>query len=190
MEDGALSHFNNVLAFDISELRVSRTQELVPGATVVVSGAESLPLDAESIDFAFSDQVIEHVPSDQLMVLELHRVLRLGGTAFVGSVVKKKFAFYFYRKNGEWRLDPTHIREYPSAAHMALLFETNGFSIDGIFERAIAYSARDLVTRLISRVCGLDSARAAKAYEVLSPLAHVRIRVPGYYHCWVRCRRI
>jgi 2-polyprenyl-3-methyl-5-hydroxy-6-metoxy-1,4-benzoquinol methylase len=81
-------------------------------------------------DLIVCTQVIEHVPDDKVLLNEISRQLRVGGIAYVASLVKKKYGWFYYRtKYGKWALDPTHAREYCSKEEFEDLFIKAGFSI-------------------------------------------------------------
>ena len=52
-------------------------------AFVLVSDAESLPIEGDSVDVVYSHGVLHHTPNIQKAVDEIHRVLRPGGGAVV-----------------------------------------------------------------------------------------------------------
>ncbi len=127
---GLLDRFREIVAVDVSQERVARMQrENFARARCLVADAGDLRLDDASIDFVFSHQVIEHVPSDDGMASEIARVLKPGGAAFVTSVAKRPYGWYFYRCGGKWRLDPTHVREYDSVADLAATFARHGLRV-------------------------------------------------------------
>lgn len=126
LDVGALVEFSTVVAFDVSSKRVSRLLRLVPEAISALGDAQHIPLPDGSVDFYYSDQVIEHVPDDVAMARDILRVLSPGGRGLIGSVVKGKGAWYFYRCNGKWRIDPTHLREYDSLDQFIGLFRSVG----------------------------------------------------------------
>ena len=58
--------------------------DLMPYPNVdVVSSADRIPFDDDSIDLLFSIAVLEHVPDPQAQIAELVRVLKPGGQAYV-----------------------------------------------------------------------------------------------------------
>lgn len=79
-------HFGNVLAFDVSEQMLGRARVLlkeIPNVSFVLGDGVDLGAAAdESVDFAFSYLVLQHLPAENLVlsyVREILRVLRPGG---------------------------------------------------------------------------------------------------------------
>lgn len=119
-----------VYAVDLSEKRIAAVKKTNPCFKCFVADACKLKgIKNSSIDFLVSTQVIEHVESEERMTKEMRRVLRGNGIAFVSTVFKKKPAWYFYRCNGKWALDPTHLREYTEEKPLLDLFKKNGFAV-------------------------------------------------------------
>jgi ubiquinone/menaquinone biosynthesis C-methylase UbiE len=101
-------------AIDASPERVAAAANVAPGVVGVTADATLLPLDDESVDGVICSQVIEHVPDASGLVAEIARILRPGGWWYVGSVLRSRHAWWIYRRDGRWWLDPTHVREYAS----------------------------------------------------------------------------
>jgi SAM-dependent methyltransferase len=178
---------------DISEVRTRRAGALLPEAVAVAADALDLPFESNSIDFVLSDQVIEHVADDLAMAREVYRILRPGGRACIGSVLKRRWAWYFHRNNGRWVLDPTHVREYRSLAEFRAPFERAGFALDGVRVAPMPYPIGELVIRALVRlriVTATDSIALYAHSRILRGLSKLQAAVPGYFGCWayvVKC---
>lgn len=61
-----------------------------------------VPFEDESFDFVVSFQVIEHIRKDKVLVDEIHRVLKPGGTAILSTP----------NKDMSLTRNPFHVREY------------------------------------------------------------------------------
>jgi len=102
----------------------------------------NIPLDDESVDIAFSLDVIEHLTSPTHMLLEAYRVLKTGGYLLlttpnvtrIGSVFKliigksnydRLIPIDYYNEDDEWR---PHFREY-TMEELSILLEGIGFKI-------------------------------------------------------------
>jgi SAM-dependent methyltransferase len=191
-ESGLLSVFESVIALDISQVRIARAARAVPSARFAVSSALSVPMSSASVDFVFSDQVIEHVPDDSAMAREILRVLKPGGTAYVGSVMKRPWAWYIYRVDGNWRLDPTHLREYLSTDEYRSVFTQAGLEVRAVYTLPVSYRSSDLVLRVLKVAFGWDGDRCTELNQhnpVLRLLKRLSIRIPGYYFCYALTRR-
>lgn len=192
LDHGLLSGFSRIIAVDISAERVARMKKLLPEVEGVVADAQSLPFADGSIDFIFSSQVIEHVPDDFAMAREIARVLAPGGTAVVGSALRLRGAWYFYRCNGKWVLDPTHVREYESVEQYSAVFAKADLAVESIAVEPIRYALSDLFIRsmLAARLVRAES--AASLYRRLPVLAAVRswrVCVPRYRHIFVALKK-
>lgn len=78
-----------IYAIDLSEQNVSNTKKIclalgIDNADVRVGNALNLPFAGESFDFVFSNGVIHHTLDTERAFAELCRVLKPGGTIFIG----------------------------------------------------------------------------------------------------------
>lgn len=71
-------------------------------ASVLRGSAESLPLDTESQDVVFFENVLEHVESPQQSLREIFRVVKPGGVAYVTTTNRQRFSLV--GDNGEFRV--------------------------------------------------------------------------------------
>ncbi|MHB1798589.1 MAG: class I SAM-dependent methyltransferase [Vulcanimicrobiaceae bacterium] len=122
IDASSLRRFEGIMAVDYSDIYIEHLRTIVPEANAYVADVQSLPFPDSSVDMLFSGQVIEHVPNDRKVAMEIRRVLRDGGEAVAGSILKLPSAGYYYRDNGEWRIDPTHLREYRTQEEFASVF--------------------------------------------------------------------
>lgn len=104
-----------ILGFEVSQKRADITG--ARGHEVLVSPDGVVPVPDGEFDLVVTCHVIEHVPDDEAYARELARVVRPGGHVYVETPVKLPGAWYFRRNpQAGWVLDPTHVREYRSAA--------------------------------------------------------------------------
>jgi ubiquinone/menaquinone biosynthesis C-methylase UbiE len=80
--------FARVEAVDISESMVEEARRVstLPNVTFRASDGVSLPVEDQSVDFAFSYEVFQHMPTHAVMALNLaetRRVLKPGGRALI-----------------------------------------------------------------------------------------------------------
>jgi len=113
--------------FEVSEARADMARK--NGHTVIV-GDNEVPSDAGQFDVAVSMHVIEHVDDDRSHAVDLARLVQPGGHVYLETPVKLKGAWYF-RRNSQagWVLDPTHLREYRSAAAVNKMLTDQGFEV-------------------------------------------------------------
>src|SRR5256885_13551263 len=104
-----------VYAVDVAPERVAFCETLSPKVVGVVADATHIEQIADaSVDAVVASQLIEHLPDDRALAPEIARILRPGGWFYVASVLRGPRAWWIYRANGTWALDPTHQREYGS----------------------------------------------------------------------------
>src|SRR6185437_332911 len=90
--DGALSArysrdgAANVIGLDIDAKALARARLLNPTLTFLQSGIDRIPLDDASVDVLVSFDVFEHVAKPLPILREIHRILRPGGQALIGTI--------------------------------------------------------------------------------------------------------
>ena len=176
------THFReaHVVAIDLSFIRSVSCRQAT-GADVVCGDAMRLPFPDEAFDVILSTQVIEHVPDDRAFVREAGRILRKEGRMLISSVLRLPHGWYFYRHEGRWVLDPTHVREYRSREQFLALFD-GGFRLVHSAVEPIRFSPAHFVYRLLARI-GLvrkpDPAFFSKS-ALAGSLERWSLAVPGY----------
>ena len=168
-----------VYAVDLDPKRLARVSEQFPWIETVAGPADSVPEIADgSLDVVCSTMVMEHVLDELAFLNEIRRVLRLGGRAYVTTVFKKRWAWYFRRRDGETVLDASHLREYTDLdAFVRLVTETGRFRVLELERRLLWFPLLDPVLfRLVRRYPGLRTRRT-----LLRALRAPRVPIPGYY---------
>ena len=108
---GLLKNVDRVVGVDLSEARVRRLAENVSGSIGLVSDACNVEgIDDGSFDVIICSQLIEHVPNDHALLREIRRLLNDDGVVYISSIIRKPYGFWLYRHDGQFRLDPTHVR--------------------------------------------------------------------------------
>jgi 2-polyprenyl-3-methyl-5-hydroxy-6-metoxy-1,4-benzoquinol methylase len=144
---GFLKQVDNVVGVDLSETRIKRVRMALPFVRGIVSNALNIEeLSYSSFDFIICSQLIEHV-DDKLLLIEIKRLLAKRGLVYISTVVKKSYGVYFYFKEGSFRLDPTHVREYHSAKEFIDLLSNEGFDIVAIRNKHVMFPLLDLFLR-------------------------------------------
>jgi len=191
--DGALldtlnkkGYFENktVYAMDMSEQRIDSARSISDDIHCTVGDASNTGLEDGSLDFLISDQVIEHVDNDEDMILEIRRIMAKNGTVYLGTIFKKSYGWYFYRCNGKWTIDPTHVREYTKDNQLLDLLTKHGLEIIKIKKTMESRSFLDAFLRRL----GFGS----RVYEMrgLKFLRRLRIPIPGYFNWEILCKKI
>lgn len=167
----------DVFAVDISPSRLARATAVNPRFTCYCSDAGNVEdLSESSIDFLVSTMVLEHMPDDVQMISEVSRLLAPGGTAYLTTVWKKPWAWYYYRRGGRSVLDRTHHREYTEDRRALEAIEDAGMEVVVDRRSLMCFPVLDFVFR-----------RLRMPHVYLRPhwrmLRAVKVPVPGYY-CW------
>ena len=167
-----------VYAVDLEADRLARVAARFPWIETVVGSAESVPEIADgSLDFACSTMAMEHVPDERMFLAEIRRILRPGGRAYVTTVFKKEWAWYFRKRDGESVLDTSHLREYTDLDAFRRLVEAAGFRILALERNLLWFPLLDpILFRLGHRARGLG-----RRQSLLRTLRAVRVPIPGYY---------
>ena len=172
---GLIDETRPVYAVDLEPARLAHVSERFPWIRTVVASAEDVPEIAEgSLDAVISTMVMEHVPDENAYLAEIRRILRTGGRAYVTTVFKKRWAWYFRKRDGESVLDTSHLREYTDLASFRALVEGAGLRIVSVERRLLWFP---LLDPLLFRLGGRLRAHA-RARRVLRA---AKVPIPGYY---------
>jgi SAM-dependent methyltransferase len=180
-------------AVDLSAERVSRAERRSPRIRGIVADATSvIGLGDESVDGVIVSQVIEHLGDDRALAPELARILRPGGWWYVGSVVRGRHAWWIYRVNGTWRVDPTHTREYASASELLRVLRHEALRVDATQTSPLRFPIIDLLIRCAAFVKLIHLDRLSGVYlrhPHIGRLRSVKLRIPGYHLIEITGRR-
>jgi SAM-dependent methyltransferase len=168
-----------VFAVDISAKRIEAVRGINSAFRCFVDDACKLEnIDGDSVDMLVSLQVIEHVPSDNAMIHQIHRVLTQDGVAYITTVFKKPSAWYFYRNaSGESVIDPTHVREYKDDQLLSS-FNDHGFEI--LESRRTQERKAVLGASILGRIGATKESLIEHPF--LKAARRIKIPVPGYYN--------
>lgn len=134
-------------AIDLSKRRITNVKKLDKFINARIDSAEELnTVRDKSVDFFISTQVIEHV-DDKKMLDTIQRVLKKNGIAYISTVFKKWYGWYFYRRNGKWVMDPTHLREYLKDEELLRLVDKRKFAIIEMQKHMIWFPLMDFILR-------------------------------------------
>ena len=186
---GLLDKVGKTIAIDLSKERLKRVKKNIPNITIICSDVcDVKEIGNNSLDIIISTQVIEHVTSDERLVKEIYRTLGKRGYVYISSVVKCWYGWYFYRSNGKWALDPTHLREYRSSKEFCNLLRKNGLAISNLRLSVFKPSILNFFRRVLIKY-GLISEERARNSSLLNSMAKIKIPVLGYYIIEVVARK-
>jgi len=165
-----------VYAFDLSKNRIELIKKIDGNIKTFVDNAETMSnIRDNSIDFLICEQVIEHV--DQVKLLNsINRVVKSGGIIYLSTVFKKWYGWYFYRNNGKWVLDPTHLREYKKESELFDFIDKDKFEILEKGKKLIFFPLLDFFMKRLN-----IKNREIYNNKFLRLLRKIKRPVPGYY---------
>jgi len=146
----------HLLALDLSEAMLRRAQQRAR-ASCLCGDAESLPLQAGSVDLIFSSLAVQWVSCPERLLTELYRVLRPGGhlvftTLLAGSLTELVEAWA--------RLDgAVHVNAYPASQVWQRAAELAGF-------RSLHWQQRQHVMEFDNLTALLQSLKGIGANQV------------------------
>lgn len=174
---GFISRSKSVYAVDLQLGRLERVRSRFPYIQTIVAAADEIPISDGTLDFVISTMVMEHVPDEVKFLNEIRRVLRPGGTAYITTVYKKSWAWYFRRRDGKPVLDTSHIREYTDLERFKqVVIESGGFSLRGLEIEPLRFPLIDpILFRLSAAAPHFVRSRIARF------LRRIKVRIPGYF---------
>jgi malonyl-CoA O-methyltransferase len=173
---GHISQARPVYAVDLQPERIERARRRFPWIAAVVAPVDDLPQIASgSLDWVISTMVMEHVPLEVKYLREIHRILAPGGKAYLTTVYKRRWAWYFRKRNGQSVLDTSHLREYTNLDSIrTLIAERVGFTLLALELQQMWFPLFDpLLFRLQRRV--------QMPLWLVNLLRLVKVPVPGYH---------
>lgn len=180
-------------AVDLAPARVAVASGLSPHFVGIVADATDVGELADcSVDGVVVSQVIEHLDDDRLLAPEIVRLLKPGGWWYVGSVLRGRRSWWLYRVGGEWRLDPTHVREYRSPEELIDALAHQELIVDEVATTPLRFPLSDLALRALAVTHAISFDSLATAYrdrQWLHSIRRLRLRVPGYRVVEVAGRR-
>jgi len=173
--EGFIGATKPVYAVDLEAARLARVAARFPWIRTIAASADAVPdIPSGSLDAAISTMVMEHVPDERAYLAEIHRVLKPGGRAYVTTVFKKPWAWYFRKRDGESVLDTSHLREYTDLRAFRELLTSSGLRIVALERRMLWFP---LLDPLLFRMGG----GLASHPRVLRILRIAKVPIPGYY---------
>lgn len=182
-QQGITQKNTSMIGVDLSEERIHRLTSTLPFVKGIVSDALSVKnLSDSSVDFLICTQVIEHV-DDKKLLGEIKRILSSDKVAYISTVIRKKYGFYVYFKDGTFKLDPTHLREYESEMQLRTLLKSQGFEVLAFTSKNVSFSILDILLRLLKRAGVPISSNVYLIHPKLRKFRLIKIPVVGYETC-------
>jgi SAM-dependent methyltransferase len=164
-----------VVGVDAEEAFLVAAREAAPpSCTFVVGDVAALPFDYGSFDIAGCLRVLHHVPRPELVVAELARVVRPGGTVLVADQLGNVDPLRSLELDRfERARDPSHSRLLPDTDIRQLL------DANDLVVRRNEIVRESLDIELFLDLAGLDGERRAQVRR-MAPGSHYEIEV-GWY---------
>jgi len=103
--EGLMQRGAKVIAVDPSEAMLSEMKEKFAGVADVdyrQGYAESLPIDDESVDYAFANMCLHHTENPPLAIKEMARILKPGGVLVITDLDEHNFEFLRKEHHDRW----------------------------------------------------------------------------------------
>lgn len=176
--EGVIAPERPVYAVDLEAERLARVSARFPWIETIGASADSVPdIPSGSLDVVCSTMVMEHVPDERAYLAEIRRLLRPGGLAYVTTVFKRRWAWYFRKRDGESVLDTSHLREYTDLDSFTSLLLGSGLRLVELERNRLWFPLLDPVLfRVGHRIPGLRGRR-----RLLRALRAAKVPIPGYF---------
>ena len=175
-----ISPIKPVFAVDLSRERLLRVKNRFPWITTINASVDDVPqIPSETIDWVFSTMVMEHIPNEEKYLSEIYRILNHTGNAYITTVFKRKWAWYFRKRDGTSVLDVNHLREYTDLAGFMNLVKLNGkFSILDLKLSPLWFPLMDPILFRLYKLKRLNN-------RLVNVLRKITIPILGYYELHV-----
>lgn len=175
INSGFISECQPVYAVDLDKVRIDRIIKRFPWITTFVSSAESIPdIPDKAVDFVVSSMVMEHVEDERKYLSEIRRILKPSAKAFITTVYKQEWAVFYRRRNGEFVLDRSHVREYTDLSAIKNLIIDNGLEI-------LALKLIPIKIPIFKPIFRIWKREERSMSQALRLLLLPKLTIPGYY---------
>ncbi len=181
---GYLSYASNVTAVDLSAERCERLRQNADFHVLCSDVTNAPGLISASFDYVICTQVIEHVDQEKLLT-EIKRIMSTNGMVYIASLVKKWYGWWYYKtSDGKWAIDPTHLREYASAADFEKVIREAGLEVVETKLSPLKLSVLEFIVRRI--IVPLFHPQDVNDFFLKHHFANwlrntINVRPPGYY---------
>lgn len=105
ISDGLLKAGLDVIAIDQSENMLDYMKQKFKeyeGFTCILGDSDSLPIEDESVDYAFANMYLHHVVKPSIAIKELYRILKPGGKLVITDLDEHNFTFLKTEQHDVW----------------------------------------------------------------------------------------
>jgi len=172
-------YFNGrkIYGVDLSPKSIALVKKIDPKIHAYVDNVENLKtIKDNSIDFIVSTMVIEHV-DDKKMLIAIDRILKNKGIAYITTVFKKPYGWYYNRRDGKWVMDVTHLREYGKDEELMKLINKKKYSILESKKTLLWFPLADFITRRLL----IKNRKFFTENPFLNMIRKIQIPIIGYY---------
>jgi len=167
----------NIYGVDLSPKSIELVKKIDPKINAYVDNVETAKtIRNKSIDFIVSTMVIEHV-DDIKMLKTIDRILKNKGVAYITTVFKKPYAWYYNRRNGKWVMDVTHLREYAKDEELIKLINKKRYSILESKKTLLWFPVADFFTRRLM----IKNRKFFEKNPLFNLIHKIKIPIIGYY---------
>lgn len=171
-----------IYALDLSKNRINLVKKIDPKINAFVDNAETMrKIKNNSIDFFMSKHVVEHV-NDQKMLAAVSRIMKKNGIVYIATIFKKWYGWYYYRKDGKWVMDLTHLREYMHDEELLDLIDTKKFRILETQKTLLRFPIIDFFIRRLYMSGLIKNRELFNNNSLFNLMQKLTIPVPGYYN--------
>ena len=166
-----------IYGVDLSPKSIALVKKIDPKIQAFVDNVENLKnVRKNNIDFIVSTMVIEHV-DDKKLLRSIDSVMKKNGIAYITTVFKKSYGWYYNRRDGKWVMDITHLREYIKDEELMGLIDKKKFSILESKKSLIWFPVADFITRRLI----IKNRKFFTENLLVRLLQKIKIPVIGYY---------
>jgi len=167
----------NIYGVDLSPKSIALVKKIDSKINAFVDDVENIKnIKNNSIDFIISTMVIEHV-DDKKLLKTIDKVLKNKGVTYITTVFKKSYGWYFYRRNGQWVMDVTHLREYGKDEELMKLINKKKYSILESKKTLLWFPLADFITRRLL----IKNRKFFTENPFLNMIRKIQIPIIGYY---------
>ncbi len=168
-KSGILVAGDKVIALDISAPRMARLKAVIPTLETRIDDATTLAsLPDGYCDAIAAAALIEHLEDMEGFLRNVRRALRPGGKVYISSLVRRKWAVWYYRnRRGEFVKDPEHHYEWRSNEEFTEAIGRH-FKIEG-FHASNYYLPLSYTPLLLRRLGCLNDSQTSRLVSFLEP---------------------